>query len=62
MASLSSSSHAGRGTRSTFVSASTIFWIFRLFSRTSITSPGRTWYDGMLMRLPLTVKWPWRTS
>ena len=31
-------------------------------SRTSTTSRGRTRYDGMLTFLPLTVKWPWRTS
>src|SRR5258705_13854691 len=29
---------------------------------TSITSPGRTWYDGMLTRLPLTRTPLWRTT
>jgi len=29
---------------------------------TAMTSPGRTWYDGMSTRRPLIDQWPWRTS
>ncbi len=25
------------------------------------TSPLRTWYEGIVTRLPFTVTWPWRT-
>src|SRR6185437_13734541 len=31
-------------------------------SRTEMTSPADTWYDGMFTFLPLTVKWLCRTS
>ena len=36
-----------------------IFWAL---ADISTTSPLRTWYDGIVTRLPLTSTWPWRTN
>ena len=42
--------------------ASRITSVAPLPALTAITSPARTWYEGMSTRRPLTVQWPWRTS